>query len=48
MDVQDPARLLDHLNEESGKKFKKLNGLLCETLEDFSLVAFQTLNIMVR
>lgn len=30
-----------------GKRFKKLNEVLCDLIEDFDLVSFQTLDIQV-
>ncbi|RKP20594.1 hypothetical protein ROZALSC1DRAFT_27935 [Rozella allomycis CSF55] len=38
--------LLENLNfDKFGNKFKKLNEAICELVEDFSLVSFETLNI---
>ncbi|KXN72275.1 hypothetical protein CONCODRAFT_47812 [Conidiobolus coronatus NRRL 28638] len=45
-EVLDLNYLLYQLNESQfGKKFKKLNEVLCELIEDFSLVSFKTLQV---
>ncbi|KAI9208539.1 uncharacterized protein BJ171DRAFT_438055 [Polychytrium aggregatum] len=45
-EVQDLSYLLQRLNTDNfGRKFTKLNEALCELIEEFSLVAFQTLCI---
>jgi len=45
-DVMDLSYLQQHLDQDPfSKKFAKLNKALCGLIEDFSLVAFHTLNI---
>ncbi|CAG8435841.1 5997_t:CDS:2 [Ambispora gerdemannii] len=45
-EVQDLSYLLDHLDEDPfTKRYKDLNKALCELIEDFGLVGFQTLCI---
>jgi hypothetical protein len=46
-DVMDLSYLQQYLNKHSSKKFKKLNKVLCELIQDFSLIAFHPLNIEV-
>ncbi|PVV01231.1 hypothetical protein BB560_004360 [Smittium megazygosporum] len=43
--VMDLSYLLYHLNQSSTEKYYKLNGALCELIEEFNLVGFQTLCI---
>lgn len=46
--MQDLTYLQQYLDTDaSTKKFAKLNSALCELIEDFGLVGFQTLNIQV-
>jgi len=46
--VQDLSYLLEHLNESPRtKKFRALNEAICELIEDFGLVSFETLAVEV-
>jgi len=48
-DVCDLSYLNDRLDAEPfGHKYSKLSKVLCELIEDFSLVSFTTLNIQVK
>ena len=50
-DVQDLSYLIGQLNQDSnslrGKKMAKLNEAICELVEDFNLVGFETLCVEV-
>jgi hypothetical protein len=47
-EVQDLSFLQQFLDKDTfSSHYKKLNHVLCELVEDFSLVAFHTLNIEV-
>lgn len=47
-EVQDLGYLLQTLNDEPrAKKFRKLNAAMCELIEEFSLVGFETLAVEV-
>jgi len=44
--VQDLSYLLDHLNQSHRtKRFSALNSAICELIEDFGLVSFETLAV---
>lgn len=44
--VQDLSYLLDHLNQSHRtKRFSALNTAICELIEDFGLVSFETLAV---
>ena len=44
--VQDLSYLLGHLNESPRtKRFRALNEAICELIEDFGLVSFETLAV---
>lgn len=46
MEVQDLSYLQSHLNQDHRMaKYRKMTAALCEVIEDFSLVNFETLNI---
>lgn len=46
--VQDLSYLLEHLNESPRtKRFRALNEAICELIDDFGLVSFETLAVEV-
>ena len=46
--VQDLSYLLDHLNtSHRTKRYRALNAAICELIEDFGLVSFETLAVEV-
>jgi hypothetical protein len=48
-EASDLSYLIDHLNKDyCTAKFLKLNGAICQLIEDYSLVSFSTLDIQVQ
>jgi hypothetical protein len=48
-EVGDLEYLVDELDQDAfGKHHRELNAALCSLVQDYSLVSFTTLNIMVR